>query len=266
MMDIASTPMRHTFLSRFAFLPLVLATLLTSACAADPTAPTPEPLEQALEVYAGPLDPGGLTTYLFTTARPGSIQLMLAGVVLGDPLRSISPTLRLQIARWNGTECETVTSIDTAPRMTAALHAYIEPATYCAIVSDAVGTLTEPVGVTLRLAAPALLSTGDEPGTATFTNTITPRGSASRTFVASTQGVTSIALTSLSAADVEVGLGVGVLPLDGSGCRLTQIVRAVAGVSPPFTVRVDAGPYCAVVFDLGNFTKNETFSLTITHP
>jgi hypothetical protein len=265
MMDIASIPMRLTFSSRFAWLILVLVTVLTSACASDPTAPTPDTLNPSVEVYSGPLDPGGTSTYLFTNNGTTTVQLMLAGVLLDSPLRSIAPVLRLQIGKWNGTGCDTITTVDTAPRLTAALHAYVESGSYCAIVSDP-GSLTSTAGVTLRIAAPALLRTGGEPGAATFSSTITPSGSATRTFEASVQGPATVAVTSLSAGAVEAGLGLGVMASDGSGCKLAQIVRVVPGVSPPLTARVDAGQYCAMLFDVGNFTKNETFSMTIGYP
>jgi hypothetical protein len=263
-MEIPLIPMRHTLTSRFVFLLLIAAALLTGACASDPTAPTPNPPEQSVEVYAGPLDPGGTSTYLFTVGETGSVQLMLAGVVLGDPIRSLSPVMRLQIQRWSGTECEPFLTVDTAPRLTAALHGYLEAGSYCATVSDP-GNLTEPVGVTLRIVAPALLRTGGEPGTAVFASTITPGGRATRSFEASVQGPVTITLDSLSAGAVDMGLGIGVVAPDGSGCKLAQIVRVGPGGSP-LTARIDAGDYCATLFDVGNLTKNETFSMTIRYP
>lgn len=256
--------MRHTLTSRFAFLPLIAAVLLTGACASDLTAPTPDPLEQSVEVYAGPLDPGGTSTYLFTLGQTGTVQLMLAGVVLGDPIRSISPVMRLEIQRWSGSACEPFLAIDTAPRLTAALHGYLESGSYCATVSDP-GNLTEPVGVTLRIVAPALLRTGGEPGTAVFASTITPGGRATRSFEASVQGLVTITLDSLSAGAVDMGLGLGVISPDGSGCKLAQIVQAGPG-GTPLTARIDPGAYCATLFDVGNLTKNETFSMTIRYP
>jgi hypothetical protein len=265
MMATLSIPMRHTLTSRFVSLALLVVSLLTAGCASDPTAPTPTPLEQSLEVYAGPLDPGGTSTYLFTIGQTGTVQLMLAGVVLDNPIRSISPVMRLQISKWSGTECETLHQVDTVPRLTAALHAYLEPGSYCASVSDP-GSLTEPVGVTLRIVAPALLRTGGDPGTATWTSTITPNGRATRTFVASAQGMASITLNSLSNGAVEAGIGIGVVATDGSGCKYAQIVRAIPGASPQLTTRVDAGDYCATIFDVGNFTANETFTMTIQYP
>ena len=257
--------MRTTsFTSRFGVLPLIAAMLAASACS-ETTAPTSSPIPQSLEVYSGPLEPGGTNTYLFTLTQTVTVQLMLAGVVLENPVRSISPVLRLQFATWNGTECVPGLSVDTQPRLTAALHAYLGPGTHCARVIDP-GNLTEPSGVTLRIVAPALLDTGGVPGTVTFASGITPAGTATRTFEASTAGQVVVTLTELSAGPVQAGLGLGIYATDGSGCKLAQIVRVVPGEAPHITTQVDAGDYCVSLWDVGNFTKNETFSIRIQHP
>lgn len=264
MMNNASILMGTQSLSRFAVVPLLVLTLGASACGSDPTDPTPLAPVQSLEVYSGPLDPGGVSTYLFTLGTTSTVQLMLAGAVLDAPLRSFSPVLHLEIATWTGSECQTLVQTDTQPRLTAALHAYLEAGTYCAKVSD-LGALTEAVGTTLRIVAPVLIKSGGQPGTETFSSTITPAGSAVRTIQASEAGTVAITLTGLSAAG-EAGLGLGVPATDGSGCKYSQIVRAMPGDSPQITTRVDAGPYCVSIFDAGNFTRNESFSMTIAHP
>jgi len=264
MMAIPSTLMRYTIPSRFAVLAVVAALVVTSACASDPTAPTPNPVTQSLEVYSGPLEPGGTSTYLFTLNQTTSVQLMLVGVLVDNPLRSISPVLRMEIGPWDGTACVPSHTVETEPRLTAALHAWLEPGTYCASLVDP-GTLTEPVGATMRIVAPALIRTGGSAGTATFTNTITPGGRASRSFEVSQAGTVTITLNSYSAG-VEAAIGIGVLSPDGSGCRLGRIVRGLAGPSPQITTRVDPGTFCASVFDAGNLTENATFSMTIVHP
>jgi hypothetical protein len=258
--------MRTTsFTSRFGVLLLLPAMLFVAACDSDDTAPSPIQIEQSLDVYSGPLDPGGNSTYLFTLGQASTVQLMLAGVVLDNPLRSIAPTLRLQISQWDGTACVPQLSTDTAPRLTAALHGYFSPGTYCAAVIDP-GNLTEPVGVTMRIVAPALLDTGGDPGTVTFASSITPAGTATRSFEASTAGTVSITLTDLSAGAVETALGLGILATDRSGCKFAQIVRVLAGETPHITAQVDAGDYCVSLWDVGNITRNETFSMRIQHP
>jgi hypothetical protein len=201
---------------------------------------------------------------LFTLGETSSVELMLAGVVLDAPLRSIAPVLRLQMSRWDGTECVTQVEVATAPRLTAALRGYFEPGTYCAIVSDP-GSLTEVAGVSLRIVAPALLRATGEPGSDTFASTITPAGTNVRTVRASTAGTIAVTLRSLSASG-EAGLALGIPSADFSRCNFAQIVRVLPGDAPQITARVDAGDFCVGIFDVGNITKNESFSMTIAHP
>lgn len=259
--------MRKMLTTRFTSLPLLAVMVLTQACGSDePVAPTPiEEPAQSIQVYSGPLDPGGTNTYLFTLQTQSTVQLMLVGAVVDSPLRSLSPVLRIRIATWDGTSCITRTEHDTAPRLTAALHAFLDPGTYCAVVTDP-GTLTEAVGATLRIVAPALLRTGGQAGTRTFSSTITPAGTATRTFESTVPGRVNITLNSLSAGAVEMALGIGVPATDNSGCKLSRVVRATAGGSAQLSVDTDAGDYCATLIDVGNLTAISSFTLTIQHP
>ena len=245
-------------------LALAAAVLTSPACASDPTAPTPDLIVPTLEVFAGPMDPGGLSTYLFTTNQLGSIELMLAGVVAGSPLESLSPVLHLSISRWNGTECVPVVETDTMPRLTAALRAYAEAGTYCAMVSDPNNNLTQPVGVTLRMVSPAIVSTGAEPGAVTFSSTIAPAGTTSRSFITSRQGELTATFDSISAGDIEMGLAIGMVTVNG--CGPVRIVHTRPGPGPQLTARVDPGEYCVALFDLGNLTRAESFTVSYRYP
>jgi hypothetical protein len=267
MMDTSAYRLRSTLLTRAAALGLMtMVAAMSTACAADPTAPTPSPLPQSLEVYTGVLSPGGSVSRFVSLNSQTSMQVMFAGAVTGSPKRSVSPTLRLELQAWDGSQCVEKYVNDTAPRMTAALHAYLDQGSYCVALSDPLGSLTEPVEFVLRVAAPALIRTGLDGGTAEFTSTVIPGGTTDRTFLASQQGQVALTLTGLSAGDTEVGLGLGVMANDGGGCRLTQIVYTRPGTSPQLTTRVDAGSYCAMVFDTGNLVRPETFTMTIVYP
>ena len=261
------SPMRKMLTTRLTSLPLLAVMVLTQACGSDePVAPTPiEEAPQSVQVYSSPLDPGGTNTYLFTLQTQSTVQLMLVGAVVDNPFRSLSAVLRIQFATWDGTSCVTRVENDTAPRLTAALHAFLDPGTYCAIVTDP-GTLTEPVGATLRIVAPALLRTGGEAGTRTFSSTITPRGTATRTFESTVPGRVNITLNSVSEGAVEMALAIGVPASDNSGCKYSQVVRAVPGGSPQLSVETDAGDYCASLVDVGNLRAISSFTLTIQHP
>lgn len=246
--------------------PLLLAALvLTSACESDPTLPTPV-VDQSVEVHAGPLDPNGSIVYLFTLNTPSTVQLMLAGAMADGPLRSVSPLLRVGLTAWDpaASACTPVIQeVDLEPRLTAMLQRMLDPGTYCAKISDP-GTLEGQVGVVLRVAAPALVRIDTEPGTATFASTLTVGGLVSRTFQASSTGQVDITLQGLT-GDHEVGLGVGVVASDGV-CHLARTVVARPGTTPQFSSPIDAGVYCAAVYDIGNLTGQHQFAMSIRHP
>lgn len=249
--------------SRVRCLPVVAALLLSAACA-EPTLPTPEFPPASLDVYSGTLQPGGSNQYLFSLQSSSSVQLMLAGVIATNPLRSLSPTLRLEIASWDGSGCAPNREIDTAPILTARLQAYLIPGTYCARVSD-IGELTGPVNVTLRVVAPALASIQGEPGSRVFGSTITPGGSAATSIVASRKGRVTVSLDEVS-ANTEMAVALGIPAPDGSGCRYARVVTTTPGGGPHIDETVDPGPYCAAIIDVGNLADQGTFSMTVTHP
>lgn len=251
----------------FVHLPLIAALILSAGCGSEPTAPTPPaPAPQSVEVHIGPLDPLGTSSYLFSLNVPSTVQLMLAGAVLQGPTRSVSPVLRLGLGQWDaGTGiCSPIQEFDLEPRLTAALQRYLEPGTYCAIVSD-VGTLTETVGVVLRIAAPALVRTDQPAGTHVFENVVTPGGRATRTFGVGSVGDVSVTLNSLTGGNVEMTLGIGLAESNGA-CHVARTMVTTPG-GAPLVARTEAGWYCAVVYDgANNIIGHQSFVMTIQHP
>ena len=244
-------------------LPL-LAALLLPACS-DVTRPTPVQISPAIDVFTGTLEPGGTVTFPFSLSSSSSVKLTLAGVTLNNPPRSISPTLRLGIANWDGSNClpDANRQTDTEPLFVGRVQAYLSVGTYCAQVIDT-GGLTERVDVTVRLVLPAVLTFDGEAGSRTFGSTITPGGTASTTVVASRAGQVTVTLDSVS-ENAEMALALGI-PGNNGGCRYGQVVRTTAGPGPHISAPVDPGRYCAAIIDVGNLTGQGTFSQTITHP
>lgn len=244
-------------------LPLVAA-LVLAACS-EPTRPTPPVQPQSLEVYSGPIEPGGTNTYLFSLQSQTTVQLMLAGVVAANPLRSISPVMRLELAEWSGTDgCKVVAQADVEPRLTSQMQRFLNPGTYCAQVTD-IGGLSEPAAVTIRVAAPAIVSLPGEPGTRLFGSTLTPRGSAATTFIATNQGRVTVTLDAVS-ENAEVIVALGVADLTAKTCRYSVLTRTRPGGGPHIDAVVDAGEYCAAIVDDGALSEQGTFQLTITYP
>ncbi len=105
------------------------------------------------------------------------------------------------------------------------------------------------------------------PVTVRFDGQFAQGGSAARTFTAAAHGAVTITLTSIGPPEgTVVGLGIGIPRGNASGCLLTHVLDATAASSPQIAVAVDAGDYCARVFDVGNLSNQVAFSLTIVHP
>jgi len=115
-------------------------------------------------------------------------------------------------------------------------------------------------------------STVTSPVSETFTSQIDAGGSAFRTFTALQAGNVTVTLVG-GPAGLPVGLGLG-LPDQVAGattrpaghCRLNTVINATAGAA--VTTAVDAGSYCAGVFDIGGITAPNqiAFSIRIDHP
>ncbi len=106
------------------------------------------------------------------------------------------------------------------------------------------------------------------PATETLTGSMAPKGTAIRTFTATKSGTVSVTFAStIPASAIVLGLGVGIRAATGADCNFSQTVNTSAGNAPQLTVSVDAGTYCAGVYDIGNIGPNGiTVSVTVTHP
>jgi hypothetical protein len=248
---------------------LMLAVLGLASCSNsnnNPAAPTATPLPVVIQVYAGPLDPGGSATYIVTLANDSTVQVMLAGEQLANPIRTVSIPLQVDISNWDGSTCTALDTNVTAPRLTAQLQRFLTTGSYCVRLSDP-GNLTETVGSVVRIAYPAPTQLQGTSSPATFASTLLPGGIASKTFVASTAGTVAITLNSLGVSG-PIGLGIGVYGTDvTTSCTLTKIVNVMPGAAPQLVEQVDAGTYCAAVIDTaGTVSRSTTFSMNISNP
>ena len=64
---------------------------------------------------------------------------------LGDPTRTISVPVKIDISNWDGTLCTPIVSNVVTPVLQARLQQFLKAATYCVQVSDP-GTLTQTTG------------------------------------------------------------------------------------------------------------------------
>jgi hypothetical protein len=95
-----------------------------------------------------------------------------------------------------------------------------------------------------------------------------PKGTAIRTFTALHSGTVSVTYAGTEPASaVVLGLGIGIRAATSIDCYFSRTVNTPPGATPQLTIAVDAGTYCAGVYDIGNVGSNGIIvSVSITHP
>jgi hypothetical protein len=260
------SPLMRVFSRPCAVLALLATAIAGAGCDSNATLPEPDEISQVYTTFSGPLEPNGRNVYLVTLEAPVVMQATLAGALVDNPLRSVSPTLQIEIGTFDGTGCAVLESAETQPKFAPAVQRYMVGGTHCVAVSDTRG-LAAPVGVVLRVDAPPILGLTGSAGTESFTSTITPRGRATRTFDANATGTATVTLSSLTpSSNAVMGLAVGLHDINGSGCNIAYTTTATAGPAAQLSVPVSPGLYCFAVYDIGNLTTNQTFTLSVSHP
>jgi len=120
------------------------------------------------------------------------------------------------------------------------------------------GNTTSPAAATT--AAPAA-------GTDTFTGQMAPGGAAIHHFTASATGTVSVTLTATDPPAMLVGLGIGIPGNNAGVCDMTTSVQARPGSTAQLTASVEAGTYCAGVFDVGGLGSGGVLvTYSVQHP
>ena len=102
--------------------------------------------------------------------------------------------------------------------------------------------------------------------TDTFTGTLAQGSSVVNTFtvVAATGGTVTFTLVALTPqSTITVGLGLGTPGT--SGCALASTSENVK-VGTVLSTTLSAGTYCVALYDLGNLTAANNYTLTVLHP
>ena len=92
-----------------------------------------------------------------------------------------------------------------------------------------------------------------------------PKAFAWRTIEINGRGNATVQLSSVS-PQLDGVVGLGFAPFDGNDCVPTESVETGSGAAPQISVAVTPGTYCVRVWELGNFTADWTFTITIVVP
>jgi hypothetical protein len=254
-------------MNRFQLATLAALLVAASACGQqDPdnvvTGPSSGLSTSFTQVFSGTLLPGGSASYAFSMASSAPLRLSLSSLTdLTE--KPISSALKLTFGRPQGTGCGVLETV-TVPA-SLATHLLFQPAagTYCVGVAD-VGQLTGSAvfGVRITQGEPTSLASA---GIETYSSVLFPGGFTSRTFEASSAGIVTVIMDTISPDSVaSLAGGLGFPRTDGGGCQLTSTFVASRGAQ--LAVPVEIGTYCVKVSDPGTLTQVTSFSMRIIHP
>lgn len=253
--------MRFPFV-RWAAAVLLLA--LVAGCGSTTTTPSTSDFTSATQFFSGSLAPtktSGVFTFSLTATSTTNVTLgSVTSAATGEPS---SATLTLNLGTVSGAACTPTTTKAVAAALAAQVTTTLATGTYCVTVADT-GGLAEITNFTIRVTS----TTGTAPVALVkfdlFPTTLARNGSATKTFVAVTEGTASLTLTTV-AADTVIAIEVGLGLWDGSACRLNTTVVTTGGTDPQITTSIDAGTYCILLKDIGQLTGQVAISGTNTH-
>lgn len=251
-----------------AALPLLLATaLFAAACDETPAPTTPGPVGPTplTETYIGTVSPGASGFYSFVVLQPSTVSLMLGSLTEAGTDSIVHTPVAIGIGVPQGFGCQVLVPGTTGPSLTYPVSATMNTGTYCASIADT-GGLAGPADFALRIVQNPGQPAEADSGTSIFESDLTVNGVGVRTFEASRPGTATIRLVSVEPPPgVEVSLGVGLPPTDGSGgCSLNASIVTTAPAD--LSVEVVPGRYCAKIADIGQFTGTARFRIEIIRP
>ena len=101
-----------------------------------------------------------------------------------------------------------------------------------------------------------------------FSGTVPVGGARFYAFEVGAYGTVNLTLDAVGGGAVPptvwMGLGLGVP--EGTDCSTTTSLNTQAGGGPHVSTTLDAGTYCARIYDIGNLPAAAPFAVTIAHP
>ena len=113
---------------------------------------------------------------------------------------------------------------------------------------------------------PITTTTPSTGSTVIFTSQLAVGGFTWRSITVNTAGEVKVFLSSLI-PDTTARVGVGLGTFDGATCTLTTTTQAPAGgTDAVITTTLGTGNFCIRIWDLGNLTKPNDFSISVSLP
>ena len=109
----------------------------------------------------------------------------------------------------------------------------------------------------------------DPSTTQTFTGILAVHGANFYSFEVAKYGTVNLTLQNVggvSGVPESVWVGVGLGVPDATDCSTTSSNNVQAGTGPHLTSTLDAGTYCARIYDVGNLAASTPFAVLIAHP
>jgi ABC-type nitrate/sulfonate/bicarbonate transport system permease component len=104
-----------------------------------------------------------------------------------------------------------------------------------------------------------------DPITETFSGAINPNGAATHTFSATTAGNVTATLTAVGPDSATV-IGFSLGYWNGTSCTTVTASDAAQQPAVLYGTATQAGQFCVRVYDVGRFTENTTYEITVVHP
>jgi len=138
-------------------LPAVLMTTLAlipmAGCGNDTTAPTSTAPLRTTEVYSGTLNRGGSGFYSFNVVSAGTADITLASLTNATTGRVIDTMMALGFGVPAGEGCNTTTTMNVSPGLTAQISTTVTGGVYCARIAD-IGNVSGATSFAVRIAHP----------------------------------------------------------------------------------------------------------------
>lgn len=114
---------------------------------------------------------------------------------------------------------------------------------------------------------PTTATTTTTPTTETFQGTLNPNGAKVFSFAVAAAGTVTATLTTVSPdSSVAIGLALGTWNAASTACQIIIANDSATQAAVLTGAASGVGTLCVRVYDVGNLTANEDFTVTVVHP